>query len=84
MFRPCWMFYGHNEQFIGREVMNHEGKLPVRVTRSNPISKGRKSGGKPPKCFFETEEEFLQRQKSLIQEVDHVQKYFQESFQKSS
>lgn len=62
--------------------MNNEVKLPVRVVRSKPISENRKPGGGPPKYFFETEEEFLQRQRSLIQDVSDVQTYFEESFQK--
>lgn len=58
-----------------------EKRLPVRVVKSRPKSKGRKPGGGSPTNFFETEEEFLQRQRSFIQEVDNVQEYFQKSFQ---
>lgn len=62
--------------------MSDEEKLPVRVVRSEPIPKSRKPGGGPPKEFFETEEEFSQKKKSLIQDIDYIREYFQESFEK--
>ncbi len=61
--------------------MNEE-KLPVRIVKSEPRSSKRKRGGKPPTNLFETEEELLQRQISLMQEVDNVEEYFRDSFRK--
>ncbi len=62
--------------------MNDEEKLPVRIVRSKPNSNRKKSGGWSWKIFLKTEEEFLQREKSLMQNVDYIWEYFQESFEK--
>lgn len=59
-----------------------EEKLPVRVVKSVPKRSGRRPGGGPSRNFFETKEEFSQRQKSLIQDVDSVEEYFKKSFEK--
>ena len=77
------MFHRQDEQAIERgEHMSDEEKLPVRVVRSEPHSDRRKPGRVSLKKFFETEEEFLQRQKSLMQDVNNIQTHFQESFRK--
>jgi serine protease AprX len=60
----------------------NEKELPVRIVKTEPHAKGRVPGGGSPKELFETEDEFLQRQKSFMQRVDYVKKYFLESFKK--
>lgn len=60
----------------------NERKLPVRIIKSIPFSKERPPGGGPPRNFFKKKEELSLRQRYLVERVNFVHEYFEESFER--